>query len=76
MHQPSQADALSAASLGIMPQGPPGIPDALAALPPQHSQQTMGSFHDMPQGGGMQMPPANEPVAANELGGSPFSSLF
>ena len=75
-HQPSQADALSAAALGIMPQGPPGIPDALAALPPQHTQQAAGSFHDMNQGGSMQLPPANEPVAANELGGSAFSTLF
>ena len=74
MHQPSQADALSAAALGIMPQGPPGIPDALAAQPPQHTQQAQMPAAGM--GGGMALPDAPEPVAANEMGGGMFSSLF
>jgi hypothetical protein len=74
MHQPSQADALSAAALGIMPQGPPGIPDALAAQPPQHAQQAQMPAQGL--GGGMALPDAPEPVAANEMGGGMFSSLF
>jgi hypothetical protein len=74
MHQPSQADALSASALGIMPQGPPGIPDALAAQPPQHTQQAQMPTPGI--GGGMALPEGPEPVAANEMGGGMFSSLF
>jgi len=73
-HQPSQADTLSAASLGIMPQGPPGIPDMLAAQPPQHTQQLQGGMPDT-----MQLPQdglAAEPMAANEACGFGASTLF
>ena len=73
-HQPSQADTLSAASLGIMPQGPPGIPDMLAAQPPQHTQQLQGGIQDT-----MQAPQdglAAEPLAANEACGFGGSTLF
>jgi len=73
-HQPSQADALSAASLGIMPQGPPGIPDMLAAQPAQHTQQLQGGHQDAFQAPQEAM--GAEPMAANEACGFGASTLF
>tara|TARA_X000000950_G_C13795830_1_gene611378 strand:- start:532 stop:1242 length:711 start_codon:yes stop_codon:yes gene_type:complete len=75
-HQPSQADNLSASALGILPQGPPGLPNSLSTNTGNQVVQPQQPTQNMQQMNQQQMPMMNEPMAANEMGGGAFSNIF
>ena len=84
-HQPSQADNIQSSALGLLPQGPPGLPNSLSAPPPsqpvqqQQQQSTVQqdqSFNHMYAGPDTPLVGANEPAAANAFPSDAFSGLF
>ena len=83
-HQPSQADNIQSSALGLLPQGPPGLPNSLSAPPPpqpvqqqqQSAPQHEQSFNHMYAGPDTPLVGANEPAAANAFPSDAFSGLF
>jgi hypothetical protein len=76
-HQPSQADNLSASALGILPQGPPGLPNSLSTnTGNQVVQQQQQPRQQMAQQNQPPMGMMNEPMAANEMPSGAFSNVF
>ena len=77
VHQPSQADNLSASAIGILPQGPPGLPNTLATQPTAPvQQQPQQSFQGFYEGPNTPLVDATEPMAANAMPTDAFSNLF
>ena len=76
-HQQIKADNLSASALGILPQGPPGLPNSLSTTTGnQVVQQQQQPRQQMAQQNQPPMGMMNEPMAANEMPSGAFSNVF